>query len=402
MTAAMRPRLLVLSSTFPRWLNDPEPGFVFELARRLTDRFDVTVLAPHAPGSLTHEVMDAVRVRRFRYAPARWEQLATYGGGILSRLKANPLNGLLLPPFLLGALWALMLLLRRERFAVIHAHWLIPQGALALAALALTRRRIPVVCTSHGGDLYGLQGKALESIMGAVMRHSDHITVVSRAMRQRALALGADTAKLSVLPMGVDLQQRFSPDPTSIRTSHELLFVGRLVEKKGFAILLKALPRIVQRNPGVSLTIAGDGPLREALEQQARTFGLSERVAFVGMTRQQQLPEIYRRAVLMVAPFVVASGGDQEGLGLVIVEAMGCGCPVIASDLPAVADVIHDGETGILVPSGSPEALADQISALLNDPDKRANLASAARNDVLARFDWSSIAARYSVVLSSV
>jgi len=397
--AVQRPRLLVLSSTFPRWLDDPEPAFVFELARRLTDRFEITVLAPHAPGSRTQEVMDGVRVIRYRYAPARWEQLATQGGGILNRVKSNPLNALLIPALLIAQFWALVRLVRREPFKVIHAHWIIPQAALARAVIALTGRRIALVCTSHGGDLSGLRGKVLESIMGTVMRQADQVTVVSRALHDRALRLGAHADKTAVLPMGVDLITRFSPDSTHPRTSHQLLFVGRLVEKKGLVFLLDALPRVISQHPDVELFIAGDGPLRKALERHAQQLGLSERVTFLGMQQQQQLPALYRRAALLVAPFVVASGGDQEGLGLVLVEAMGCGCPVIASELPAVLDVIQPGKTGTLVPSAQADALAAQINALLSDPDKRAELASAAHADVLTRFDWSMIAARYGDLL---
>lgn len=396
-----RPRLLILSSTFPRWLGDPEPAFVFELARRLTHHFDITVLAPHAPGSDLEEVMHSVRVMRYRYAPARWEQLATYGGGILNRIKTNPLNALLLPAFLVAQFWALLQLLRKEPFRVIHAHWIIPQAALAHAALALTGRSLALVCTSHGGDLYGLRGKVLESIMGTVMRKADQVTVVSRALREHALRLGAHADRTTVLPMGVDLTRCFAPDPTQPRTSQQLLFVGRLVEKKGLHVLLDALPRVVSQHPDTELVIAGDGPQRKALEKQTQRLGLSPRVTFLGMQAQQRLSALYRRAALLVAPFVVASGGDQEGLGLVLIEAMGCGCPVIASELPAVLDVIQPGKTGTLVPSRQPDALAAQINVLLSDPEKRADLASAARADVLARFDWSKISASYGDLLMS-
>ena len=396
-----RPRLLVLSSTFPRWPGDPEPGFVFELARHLTHRFEVTVLAPHAPGSLRHEEMDAVKVMRFRYAPGHWEQLASHGGGILGRLRANPLHALLIPPFLLAGAWSLGQLLRREHFDLVHAHWLIPQGATALAVMALTNRRLPLVSTSHGGDIYGLRGTIAERIMGHVLRRSSKITVVSRAMKERALALGADADRLEVLPMGVDLIRRFVPDDALGRESEELLFVGRLVEKKGLAVLLDALPAVARHHPGVRLRVAGDGPLRQSLEQRARALGIAHRVDFLGMISQTKLPALYRRATLLVAPFVVASGGDQEGLGLVTAEAMGCGCPVLASDLPAVRDLICDGQTGCLTPSGDPLALERHLVALLDDAGRRAALAAEARRQVLERFDWQSIAARYGDLLET-
>jgi glycosyltransferase involved in cell wall biosynthesis len=239
-------------------------------------------------------------------------------------------------------------------------------------------------------------------LMGRVLRHVDRVTVVSRAMTQGALRLGVRAEKLSVLPMGVDLVNRFSPDVQVVRNRHELLFVGRLVEKKGLGILLAALPGLIARHPSIRLTIAGDGPLRQTLEKQATTLGVNEHLSFLGMTQPQQLRELYCRAVLFVAPFLVASGGDQEGLGLVLVEAMGCGCPVVASDLPAIADVIEHDKTGMLVPQGEPMALADQIDALLGDEQKRDALASAARGYALAHFDWAQIATRYGDLLATL
>jgi hypothetical protein len=147
------PRVLVLTSTFPRWENDTEPAFVFELSRRLAASFDVTVLSPRTPGSKRQENMAGLRVIRFPYFLQRWEKLAMHGGGILNKLKSNPLYYLMIPFFLLGQLRAVVGLLRSERFDIIHAHWLIPQGFVAALSLLITRQKIPLLCTSHGGDL---------------------------------------------------------------------------------------------------------------------------------------------------------------------------------------------------------------------------------------------------------
>jgi hypothetical protein len=132
------PRVLVLSSTFPRWLNDSEPGFVFELSRRLTGKYRVTVLAPRSPGAKDEEVMAGMQVIRFPYFIRSYENLATHSGGIMGRLRTNPLNYFLIPLFFLGQVWALARLLNSERFDLIHAHWIIPQGLTAVIALALT------------------------------------------------------------------------------------------------------------------------------------------------------------------------------------------------------------------------------------------------------------------------
>ena len=130
---AVRKKILVLTSTFPRWKDDVEPPFVYELSRRLNSKYSVHILAPHASGTAAEEYFDGMRVTRYRYFFPRWESLA-YHGGILANLKQNPLRYLLIPFFLIGQLVALVRLLRNCRYDCIHAHWLIPQGLIAIIA----------------------------------------------------------------------------------------------------------------------------------------------------------------------------------------------------------------------------------------------------------------------------
>ena len=396
------PRVLVLTSTFPRWENDSEPAFIFELSRRLGAVFNVTVLAPRSPGSKPLETMAGLRVIRFPYFLRRWENLATHSGGILNRLRSNPFNYLLVPLFLAGQLLALIRLLHHERFALIHAHWLIPQGLIAIMGLTLAHRRIPLLCTSHGGDLFALRGTIFQRLKRWVMDRSQALTVVSRAMQRTVVGMGVAPDKVQVISMGVDLKHRFTPDPTVERSASELLFVGRLVEVKGLQVLLEAMPKVLAKHPAMRLTVAGAGPLEVELRELARRLDISDKVDFLGMVTQSKLPELYRRATLAVFPFVVTKSGVQEGFGLVVVEAIGCGCPVIAGDLPAIHDSITHEESGLLVPPGNPEVLADIILRALNDPDLCFRLAREARKRVIEQFDWEVVAEKYAGLYEQV
>ena len=359
-----KPSVLVLTSTFPRWEQDKEPAFVFELCRRLTDEFDVTVLAPRSSGSKGFETMSGLRVFRFPYFFKRWENLATHSGGILNRLKANRLNYLLMPFFLCGQLLAFVKLIRRERFDLIHAHWLIPQGVIAVWGLILSRHRIPLLCTSHGGDLFALKGSIFQRVKRWVMKRSQKMTVVSNAMKDVVVNMGVAPGKVDVIPMGVDLRNTFVPDENVKRSDTEILFVGRLVEKKGVRYLLEALPAVLADFPEARLTVAGAGPMEEELRDLADRLHLSDNIDFLGMVSQNELPPLYQRATVAVFPFVVAKSGDQEGFGLVQVEAMGCKCPVIAGNLPAVYDILVHEENGLLVESGNPYALSKAVLGL--------------------------------------
>ena len=128
-----KPTILVLASTFPRWKGDTEPRFVYDLCLRLKEEFSIVILAPHAKGTKLKEEMDGLQVHRYRYAPEGLENLA-YEGGITAKLKGNKLNYLILPLFFLGQWLAILKLLKQQPVKVIHAHWLIPQGILALLA----------------------------------------------------------------------------------------------------------------------------------------------------------------------------------------------------------------------------------------------------------------------------
>lgn len=389
-----RATVLVTASTYPRWRGDPEPSFVHELARRLTDRFKVVVLAPHAAGAAVEEILDGVQVLRYRYAPARWETLVNHGG-ILANLRRARWKWLLLPSFLLLQGYALRRALRRFRPQVVHAHWLLPQGVVAVCAA----RRVPVLATSHGADLFGLRGHTFARLRQWVIGRVVALSVVSRAMEQRVHA-EVPQARVRVLPMGVDCQQRFCPGHEA-RSEDALLFVGRLVEKKGLHHLIEAMPAVLAARPRASLNIIGFGPEQAALEQRVADLGLQERVRFLGSLPQEHLPEYYRKASLFVAPFVEASNGDQEGLGLVVAEAMACGCPVVVGEVAGVRDLVGD-DTGVILPAADHVALAAAVTGLLVDPARREQLAADGRTHVLAHYDWKVVAARYGELLSEL
>jgi len=397
---AHRKNLLVLTSTFPRWKGDAEPPFVFELCRRLAGDFNIHVLAPHAAGAALREVMDGLHVRRFRYFFTGRQNLA-YRGGILSNLKARRARYTLIPFFLLAQLSATLRLLHTRRFHCIHAHWLIPQGVAAVIAARRAATVPPILATSHGGDLYGLSGGIFEKMQRAVVARSAAVTVVSRSMAADLKRLKVPGADIRVIPMGVDLQRRFAPAERG-NGGANLLYAGRLVEKKGVRYLIDALPIVAKAHPRVSLVIAGDGQERPSLQKRVAEKGLENRVAFVGAVNNESLIEHYRRSDVVVFPSVVASGGDREGFGLVLVEALGCECATVVTDLPAMADIVTDGETGLVVPQKNAERLAESVIRLLSDPPLRARLGRSGRRHVVDRFDWSIVTAQYRRLIHSI
>jgi glycosyltransferase involved in cell wall biosynthesis len=387
------PAVLVLASTYPRWRNDPEPGFVHELCRRLARSFKVIAVVPDAHGADADGSLEGVEVVRYHYAPRRWQTLVN-NGGIVANLKRSRWKYLLVPGFVLGQYLAARRVLRTRRIDVIHAHWLLPQG---LIARHLSRRfGVPYVVTSHGADLFGLRGALLTRLKRAVAASCSAMTVVSAAMRDEAGRIGLAPPALAVMPMGVDLRERFVPGSAQSRSSTELLFVGRLVEKKGLRYLIDAMPGIVRAIPEATLRVVGFGPEESAMQAQSKALGMQERITFLGGVAQTGLPAIYQHAALLVAPFVEAASGDQEGLGLVPIEALACGCPVLVGDVPATRDLPVER-----IASANVEQLTAAIVGKLRAPDAACELATRQREECLRRFDWQDVSDAYVALLQA-
>jgi glycosyltransferase involved in cell wall biosynthesis len=192
----------------------------------------------------------------------------------------------------------------------------------------------------------------------------------------------------------VDLEGRFLPSACR-RREKSLLFVGRLVEKKGLEYLIRAMPKVLEKHPGANLTIAGSGPEESAARQLVTALGIERHVRFLGAVPNSEMSPWYQASEVVVFPSVVAKDGDQEGFGLVLVEAMGCECAVIGTDLPAIRDIIVDGKTGLIVPEKDPKALAEKIVYLFDNPVIRSSLGRDGRSFVLEMYDWRNIASRY-------
>ena len=185
-------------------------------------------------------------------------------------------------------------------------------------------------------------------------------------------------APVSLIPHGVDLE-RFRPSRAPGGPVPRLLAVGRLVQKKGFLVLIDAAARM--RAP-FELRIVGAGAERDALQRRIAAHGLQDRVELAGPRTHDELPAEYAGADVVVLPSVADADGDRDGLPNVVLEAMASGRPVVASDIGAVSSAVIDGRTGILVPPGDPAALADALDLVLDQPDARERLGREARGHV--------------------
>ena len=171
--------------------------------------------------------------------------------------------------------------------------------------------------------------------------------------------------------------------------------------KEGVEVSLGGDAENFKTIPQGHLTVVGDGPNRLELEILASDFGLCARVRFLGALNNDELPAIYQRAGIVVFPSVVSDDGDREGFGLVLVEAMGCGCAVVVTDLPAMMDIVQNGKTAIVVRQKNPDEIAAAVIRLLTNPELSTAMAREGRRQVLESFDWHAIVPKYRAVLDT-
>jgi glycosyltransferase involved in cell wall biosynthesis len=235
----MKNRVLVTTSTFPIWEGDFIPPFVYELSKRLGENLEIFVLAPYSEGSKRYEIRDNMKIFRFKYWFNRKYNLAD--GAILPNLKKNFSFWFQVPFFLMFQFLAVRKICKKYEINRIHAHWIIPQGLIAVLYKKLFRKDVKILITTHGADIFGLQ--RFSFLKKWILNYATRLTVVSEAIRKEALKIGSGT-DIDVLPMGVDLSL-FNPDKKSMQLRRKyvedggqlLLFLGRLSEKKGVKYL---------------------------------------------------------------------------------------------------------------------------------------------------------------------
>ncbi len=280
--------------------------------------------------------------------------------------------------------------------ALIHAQF----GRGGAIALPLARALgVPLVVTFHGGDahkdVHYRPASLFARRLPALLAYASRFVCVSPGVRDKLLARGFPADKLLVLPIGVEP----APAPVPPPEAGHILFIGRMVEKKGVPVLLDALARLRAAGDATPAVLVGDGTLLPALRARAEALG---GVTLPGWQTQEQLRAWFAGALCLAVPSVTATGGDAEGLPSVAVEAMTWGVPLVASDQAGLSEILTPDGPGTLVPARNPDALAAALSALIADPARRARQAAAARALALRDFDATLQSVRLEDLLLSV
>ena len=264
--------------------------------------------------------------------------------------------------------------LRRLRPQLVHTHLI--HADLHGAAAARRAGVAHLVSSRHNTDPFRRRA-AVRWLDGLALRRCDRVIAISTAVARFVVEIeGADPAQVCTVPYGVDPAALPPAARADARRALGLAgeapvvgFVGRAIRQKGIDVLLDAFTLVLADHPAARLVVVGDGPLRPALERHARRIGLGGTVEFAGW--------IDGAAALMPACDLVVIPSRWEGFGMVALEAMAAARPIVASRVDALAEIVLDGSTGILVPPEEPAALAGAISRLLGDPACAAALGAA-------------------------
>jgi glycosyltransferase involved in cell wall biosynthesis len=390
--------LLFLTQTFPRFEGDTAGPFIRDLARGLIRGGDrVTVLTPHAAGVPAAWEDGGVEVLSFRYAPERQEVLG-YGRSLEADERVKGGAALAAPLYALAARHAVRRQLRRRRFDLVHAHWIVPNGIVAAAA----GRRVPLAIGLHGSDVFLAEKRGARTLARWALSRACLLTGCSPELVDRVRALGFPAERSRVIPYGVDVAA-FSPRPERRALWRErlgipdgaplLLGVGRMATKKGFQGLIEILPALLGEFPELRVVLAGGGDLLDRFRDAVRPW--AGRVHLPGPVLRDTLPDLYRAADLFVLPAVHDGKGNVDGLPNVILEAMASGLPVVASRISGIPLAVEDGRTGLLVPERDPEALLGALRQLLADPAMARSMGERGRRRAEGELTWDAVAARY-------
>ena len=379
-------KLTILSTGFLRHEKDTRGLSVYEIAKNLIKQgVEVEVIAPADPKTKSEETIGQIKTSRFNYFYPKSMQKLAYGAGIPSNLKKSILARLQLPFF--TSSFILKSIGRCKHSDIIHAQWIL-SGLVGIITkffynkpVFLTVRRIV-----HKSGL-------MKEINKFIIENVDYVFFNSTFTQKKVLEF-ARPKKHSVLHPTLDTN-KFNPNLKSdirnklgIDKNKKIIFsLGLLVEKKGFNHLIKAISLLDKKvRDNFVLIIGGQGSEKQKLVKLITNLNLQDNIKLVGEINSKETPLYYNLADLFILPSIIDSKGETETFGVVLIEAMACGCPVIASNVGGIPDIVTP-EVGFLVEQKNPEQIAEKIIHLLKNPSLMKKMSSSARKRIVTNFN---------------
>lgn len=382
-------KVLYIATAFPRFEGDIITPWLVEVIRRLKAKgLDVEVYTSSYKG-LRDQELYGIEIHRFRYFFKQWETL-THDETAVDRVKKGILNKLLVPFYMFMGTAQIIKLARKKKYDIIHTHWPLPHAIFGYVASKISRAKH--ILYFHGVELMWVKNevKFLKPFLRWAIKQAD--AVMCNSSHTAARIKEIYNRDVHIIPSGQAVMSNIkaAEQIKQVNDQKQILFVGRLVERKGVKYLIEAFSKIVNK-VDARLNIIGSGPEMEMLQKLTQERGIEAKVNFLGMVSSKDLDYYYRNADVFVLPAVIDRKGDTEGLGVVLIEALTYKLPVIASSVGGIVDIIKDNETGLLVPEKDIDALSNAILKLLSEADFAKQLAEKGYQYVNKMFNWDSI-----------
>jgi glycosyltransferase involved in cell wall biosynthesis len=393
--------VVMVTTSYPRFPGDSVGTFLEPIAKGVAARgHEVHVVAPWHPLLRRGRSEDGVSFHFYKYAPVRSLNIFGYAAAMRADVSLRG-AAYVAAPLALAQGWRIARkVARRHRATVMHGHWLIPGGITA----ALAAPSLPLVISLHGSDVYVAETFAPARVAArTALSRAGAITACSDDLGRRVIALGADPARVDVVPYGVDID-RFAPSKSRRTECRQrlgiseaaplILAVGRLVKKKGFEYLIDAMPAITAAERPV-LAIGGEGDLATELRARAERSSPAGSIRFLGNLSQDEVAHYLAAADVAVVPAIRDDAGNIDGLPNVVMEALASATPLVTTAAGGIGAVVAHQRTALVVPERNAAALAEGISRLLADPSLRTAIGSSARTLVAEQFGWSRTVQRF-------
>ncbi|MGC9516939.1 MAG: glycosyltransferase [Methanomicrobiales archaeon] len=375
-------KICIVTSMFPRFEGDYYGNFVYDEAKRLfKEGFDVHVVTHHNRDSPYEEVMQGLKIQRFKWLePKKFKPLAYYN---------SITDGFRLISYLISLLLILSKTINKYDIDVIHAHNAIPTGFIA--AIVSHVLKIPLFITIHGSDINRFYNKPFyRSLISFSLNSSEKILVSSKSLYRKVESFIKNGKKILIFRNAIDINKFQVEKNDFIRNKYLIksddtliLFVGNLNRSKGIFEIVESFKLLNYKFKKLKLMFVGEGPQKKELNKIVVNNEIEDDVIFTEQINPKRIQKYYQAADIFVLPSYSEGGGPP----LVILEAMACGVPVVVSNVGGIPEVIKNGINGFLVPPHDTLELVKKIELLISSNDIKKKFIKSSREIVKENFD---------------
>ena len=384
--------ILHLVTAYRRNRYDIITPWLVDMLNEQSKKHNVTVLTSGYKRTPQEQKDGQIEVSRFNYCPSNMQRMS-HDMTINDFLKRHKHYYFILPIFFLMGMLKLIKLSISRQIDIITIHWPFPMALMYLPVKNLIHAK--TVNVWYGAEMKILSDRTglLSNIFRYIAKQADYNVVIS-SHTEKLLDDIAGAVKTEIIPYGVHIKpfRKFDKE-------QYILFAGRLVERKGVQYLIDAMQYV---NSEYKLIIAGDGPLKENLQRHIAQQGLTDRVKMTGYVSDERLQELYEHASVFVLPAIYDRKGDTEGLGMVLVEAICKGTPVIATGIGGIRDIVIDKETGLFSKEKDSRDIAEKVSILIKNEELKNKIVKKAYEHVTMYFSIERISGKFNEIYKNI